>query len=134
MNDDELWSNYRQVVFRLIDALPQETHFVIITADYPQGRVLPEALRKQCEVQLYKTLRSYSEPCRLYGCSKDLKHCELSFASSNITLAEALSIARAYKQNAIYRVLNNQLYLHACLMTYKSKAKLGAFSERVVAI
>ena len=132
MDDDELWSLYHQVVFRLIDAPPQATHFFIITADYPQGKVLADALRKQRELQLYNALKHYSQPHRLYGCSADMKHCELSFAASNITLAEALKIARDYRQNAIYEVQNNQLYLHTCLMAYRPKAKLGTFLEHLV--
>lgn len=132
MDDDELWAVYQQVVFIPIDKPPQVSHFMIITADYPQGRVLTEELRKQREVQLYETLKSYSEPRRLYGCSIDLKHRELSFAVANMTLDQTLGIARDYRQNAIYETRNNRLYLHACLITYQPKVNLGSFTDRIV--
>ena len=123
---------YQQVVFQLIDPPPQAHYFTIITADYPQGLVLDEALRKQREQQLYEALKCYCQPARLYGCSADLSHRELSFAVTDISFEQALGIAREYHQNAFYEVQNNQLYLHACLMKYRSKVNLGDFSARCI--
>lgn len=134
MDDGELWSVYGQVVFKLIDMPPQATRFMIITADYPQGEVLDEVLRKQRASQLYETLKCYGQPRRLYGCSEDLKHRELSFATPCIALDEALEIARDYKQNAIYEVQKGQLYLHSCLMAYRPKVGLGTFADRIVTV
>ena len=132
MNDDALWSVYQQVVFVIIDAPPQADYFTIITADYPQGQVLDEISRKQREQKLYETLKCYSQPCRLYGCSADLKHRELSFAVTSISFEQTLKIARDYYQNAFYEVQNNQLYLHTCLMKYRPKVCLGNFSVRCI--
>ena len=132
MNEDELWSAYQRVVFKLIDTLPQTTAFTIITADYPQGRTLDETQLKQRRLQLYEDLKYYGQPYRLYGCSRDLRHCELSYATVDITLADTLKIARDYRQNAIYEVQNDRLYLHACLLTHRPKVALGSFTERIV--
>ena len=132
MNNSELWSAYQQVVFELIDRLPQVAHFMIITADYPQGRALTSLQRENRQQQLHQTLMHYSNPCRLYGCSVDLSHRELSFATSDMDLSEALKIARDYNQNAIYEVVDNQLYLHPCLIAFSHKVAVGAFDERIV--
>jgi len=133
MDDGALWSAYQRVVFRLVDTLPRAMDCMIITADYPRGQAVDEEQRQHRAAQLYATLSLYSRLYRLYGCSADFTHCELSFAASGMMLSKALEIARDYQQNALYQVHNDRLYLHGCLMADKRRVALGAFSQRLVA-
>lgn len=133
MDDDRLWSAYQQVVFRLLEPLPTDGSFMILTADYPRGRLLDQEDRLQRQRQLYKDLSRYSEPKRLQGCSADGSHCEPSFAVSGIARDRALYIAAHYQQNAIYQVSSGHLYLVACLIPAKEEVYLGFFGNRIVA-
>lgn len=105
--------------------------FSILTADNPRGEISGAHDNRRAERALGNELSLWCRPLRLQGCSPDGVHCENSFAAA-IAPHLAQTLARRYRQNALYHVDKGVLYLVPCLMADHRKECLGLFAERIV--
>lgn len=126
-----LWELYQNTVFLMPQPLSKRLDFAVITAHNPEGKVLTEAANQKRDLLLQSELitKGYkNQP--LWGCSADLKHKERSWAVV-MDKPSATTLGIRLKQNAIFWVSHDELYLLPCLMQ-ENACHLGRFSERII--
>ncbi|WP_165312195.1 DUF3293 domain-containing protein [Vibrio ziniensis] len=106
-----LWQTYSNVKFDLQHKITFES-YAIITAWNPESDKLSQYENCVNNQHLQNELISYDWYSVRVG-DPDFYWFEESFAV-NMPLEKALKLGRAYRQNAIYYVCNDILYLHSC--------------------
>jgi len=106
----DLPDEYRQVRFKgPVEAIPPE--FRILTAHNPEGVVSPAQVNAEADVHLRAELtRLEFESFPVTGGSPDFSHAESGFGVV-CTRAEALLLARRFRQNGFFEVLGGRVYL-----------------------
>lgn len=104
-------------------------NFAIITAWNPHSCRASDSENKQANASLLRKLQNFNYCKLLVG---DLKRIwlEESFAVE-IPQNLALELAVHYKQNAIYYVHNDRLYLISCIENSVSE-KIGYLSQKII--
>lgn len=134
----DLWEIYQTTCF----VLSEQTNlyqaglclnFAIISARNPEGKEQSSLLNQQAEQSMKQWLnrRGYDYN-RIYGCSPSLDYVEPSLLIDMPDKASAIKLAAKFKQNALFWVSDNQLYLVPCSQISNSKIKLGCFSKRII--
>ncbi|MFP4352602.1 MAG: DUF3293 domain-containing protein [Puniceicoccaceae bacterium] len=102
---------YRTVVFAVGEP-PPEKPFWIVTAWNPEGRPADGAANRKADADLLAALRRTGEtPVRVTGMSPDRSHREPGWSVKD--RETALSLARRFRQEAVYRIDRaGQLHLH----------------------
>lgn len=106
-----LWQAYSNVKFDLQHKMAFE-NYAIITAWNPESDKLSEYENCVNNQRLQNELIGY-DWCSVRVGDPEFYWFEQSFAV-NMPLDKALALGRVYRQNAIYYVCNNMLYLHSC--------------------
>lgn len=130
MKEDKLIKLYTTTVFlqQQIKVLPNT--FAIVTAYNPRGKIISNESNLHNNSLLTKQIASLKH-WGIIGCSPDLSYQEPSFAIE-IAKHDALKLAAGYKQNAIFWVEGNKLYLEAVLMNFEKSILVGEFTDRLV--
>ncbi len=134
----DLWEIYQTTCF----VLPEQTNlfqaglcrnFAIISARNPEGKEQSSHLNRQVEQSMKQWLnkRGY-DYSRIYGCSPSLDYVEPSLLIDMSDKATATKLAAKFKQNALFWISDNQLYLMPCSQISNSKVNLGVFSKRII--
>ncbi|MCE2594444.1 DUF3293 domain-containing protein [Motilimonas cestriensis] len=124
-----LWFAYQQTHFKWHQLKLSASNFVIVTAYNSKGIVQSRYANHVAHRELLRYLRIHRKvfSC-LSGMSVDGAHVELSVAVA-CSVKEGKAIALKFKQNAMYWVNDDQLYLQSVLMD-RGQIHLGAFSLR----
>ena len=126
-----LWLLYQDVVFEIEQPLSERLSFAIITAYNPQGMHLTLGHNLTLDKALLADIDKLKVPYRrLLGCAPDRSHIEASWAVAT-DKQTACHLALKYRQNAIYWVENNLLYLIPCLLNEYDEVCLGGYAKRV---
>ncbi len=134
----DLWEIYQTTCF----VLPKNTNlkkadlcrnFAIISARNPEGKEQSLQQNQQAEQTMKQWLNSHSyDYSRIYGCSPGLDYVEPSLLIAMPDKASAISLATMFRQNALFWVSNNQLYLVPYSQISNSEINLGIFSKRLI--
>lgn len=102
---------YRTVVFAVGDPPPGKP-FWVLTAWNPEGRPTNADANRKADAELLEALRRAGEkPVRVTGMSPDKSHREPGWSVENGETA--LSLARLFRQEAVYRIDRaGQLHLY----------------------
>lgn len=131
--NSELWTLYQSTVFALEQRFSPDFSFAIVTAFNPLGENLSCGQNALLDNELQEAINDRSILARsIYGCSPDLSHWEKSWAIFT-EKDQAIAIAKSFRQNAMYWVELDQLYLVPALMTQEEEVALGPFSQRLLA-
>ncbi len=134
----ELWEIYQTTCFVFSeDASLQKTdlcrNFAIISARNPEGKEQSLHLNLQTEQSMKQWLNRHGYNCnRIYGCSPSLDYVEPSLLIDMPDKACAIKLAAKSRQNALYWISDNQLYLVSCSQISNSEVNLGVFLKRVI--
>ena len=119
---------YLNTVFKCDEELPSQ--FLIVSAYNPLGRRAPIARNLHQDSTLKAMLDSQGyQSWRIIGQSQDAQHQEPSWAF-NVSLAEGKRIAKIFRQDALYQVLDDLLILHDC--DSNANQALGDFTSRLL--
>jgi len=103
--------------------------FHIITAFNPKT-ILSEPENIAADTRLLTQLEQEQiAHFRITGCSADLVHQEPSWAIVDISLERAIEIGHHYVQNAIFEVLNGEVFVVSC--DTLARRSIGQFQERL---
>jgi hypothetical protein len=133
-----LWETYQTTCF----LLPENTslqkadlcrNFAIVSARNPEGKEQSLHLNLEAENTLKQWLnrRGYNYN-RIYGCSPSLDYVEPSLMVDMPDKTCAIEAAAVFRQNALFWVSDNQLYLVPCSQISNSEVNLGVFSKRLI--
>ncbi len=126
-----LWQTYKTTVFLSCDNFPALKQFAIVTAWNPNGKLALSDDNFKSDKTLNDLLVQQQLPqYPIYGCSPDLTYREKSRAVE-IDKATAVKIGKQFRQNAIFWVENDKLFLIPCLLQEKEEC-IGDFSSRIV--
>ena len=104
--------------------------FHIITAFNPK-KILPEPENHAADTRLRTQLEQEQVAhFRITGSSADFTHQEASWAISGISLGRAIEIGRQYGQNAIFEVLNGEVFVVNC--DTLERRSIALFQERLI--
>ena len=119
---------YQNAVFEVEDVLP--SHFFIITAYNPKGLSAPMSrnLHQDATLKSVLTQRGFS-PVRVTGRDQSNTHREPGWGVQ-LEADDALQIAKLFKQEAYYEVVEGSLKLIEC--GTQNIIELGEWSLRVV--
>ncbi|MEE9412266.1 MAG: DUF3293 domain-containing protein [Methylococcales bacterium] len=134
----DLWEIYQTTCF----VLPEKTNllqarlcrnFAIISARNPESKEQSLYLNLQAEKTMKQWLnkRSYDYK-RIYGCSPSFDYVEPSLLIDMPDKTCAIEAAAAFRQNALFWVSDNQLYLVSCSQISNAEVNLGVFSKRLI--
>ncbi len=119
---------YRTAVFAVGDP-PPEKPFWILTAWNPEGRPADADANRKADAELLEALRRTGEnPVRVTGMSPDKAHREPGWSVGN--RETALSLARRFHQEAVYRI-DGGGRLHLREMRTGTEEDLGEWEPRV---
>lgn len=103
--------------------------FAVITAHNPEGERHAEAANEQLDSELAAACRERGLRCwRVIGASEDSTHAEAGYGVQT-DLGTALSLARRFRQEAIYWVNAGHLSLVSCI--WSAVIPLGLWDARV---
>ncbi len=88
-------------------SLPIDPPLFVITASNPFGTVLPPVINEDRHLRLLRAigeLRSDASLIETIGCSQDGQWEEQGWGISSLSLEKALSLARMFNQEAIFRL------------------------------
>ncbi|MFZ4594504.1 MAG: DUF3293 domain-containing protein [Verrucomicrobiaceae bacterium] len=122
---------YFETHFRISDFVPEwPESFIIITAYATTGRQWTDAQNASADRQLEHELKSTGLlVARVTGYSPETGHAEPSWAAG-ISWQEACDLGVKYKQDAIYVVKNDALFVTFC-DERRTLVPIGAFRERL---
>ena len=122
---------YFETHFRISDFVPEwPESFIIITAYATTGRQWTDAQNASADRQLEHELKSTGLlVARVTGYSPETGHAEPGWAAG-ISWQEACDLGVKYKQDAIYVVKNDDLYVTFC-DERRTLVPIGAFRERL---
>jgi len=128
----ELWGLYQHTVFLMSQPLSKTISFAIVTACNPAGKSCSDAHNLCLDKRLQASILALRCPFRaLVGASPDLSHQEKSWALL-VDKPEAIRLAEAYQQNAIYWVEQDRLLLTPVLLApLVEETPLGSFRARL---
>jgi len=128
----ELWKVYQHTVFLMAQPLSKAVSFAIVTACNPAGKNCSDAYNQCLDKRLQASILALGCPFRsLVGASPDLSHREKSWALL-LDKHEAIQLAEAYQQNAIFWVEQDQLSLIPVLLApWVEETPMGSFCARV---
>ena len=122
--------------------LPEKTNLLqaglcrnlaIISARNPEGKEQSLHLNLQAEKTMKQWLnRQGYDYNRIYGCSPSLDYIEPSLLIDLPDKTCATEVATMFKQNALFWITDNQLYLLPCKYLLKPEVNLGVFSKRII--
>ena len=105
-------------------------NFHIITAFNPK-KILTEQENHIADTRLRTQLeQDQIAHFRIIGCSADFTHQEASWGVVGISLGRAIEIGRQYGQNAIFEVLNGEVFVVNC--DTLERRSIGLFQERLI--
>lgn len=129
---DALLPAYFETHFRpssSVSAWPEE--FAVITAYATTGETWSDAQNAAADRALEAELRETGRlPCRLTGFSPSTGHAEPGWAVE-LSWEAACEIGRRYRQDAVYFVRGDLLYVTCCDLNRRKLIPVGAFRERV---
>lgn len=125
--DAALWHSYSNSFFHFPSEWKSE-RFAVITAWNPAS--IMRSNQENCiSNQSMKTRLKGLHFCSVRVSDEACSWSEESFAVE-MTLSDALNLARAFQQNAIYFVEHGVLFLVSCLSNQKRES-LGPFKKRI---
>jgi hypothetical protein len=134
----DLWGIYQTTCFVFPEDASLQTadlcrNFAIISARNPEDKEQSLHLNLQTEQSMKQWLnrRGYDYN-RIYGCSPGLDYVEPSLLIEMPDKACAIKLAAKFRQNALFWISGNQLYLVSCSQISNSEVNLGVFSKRVI--
>lgn len=127
--DQALWNAYQHSFF-FVDKKPQFSRFCVITAWNPNSLVCTAEQNKQANDALEKELRPYKYETILVG-DYHKSWTEESYAVE-LSRFDSTKLAKKYRQNAVYYVQNDQIYLIPCVDCGRAETQIGCFSQRVI--
>ena len=105
-------------------------NFMIVTAYNPMGRKAPPSRNQHQDITLKSILtQNQAVIWRVTGQSVDGQHQEPGWAFQ-APLEEGKRIAKIFRQDALYQVIEGQLLLHDCMSD--SVVNLGTFDAKIV--
>ncbi|EGQ8069243.1 DUF3293 domain-containing protein [Vibrio parahaemolyticus] len=126
--DVSLWNAYSESFFHF-EAEWHTSSYAVITAWNPYSNLRSKKENCISNQELEKQLKHANYVLVNVG-ERSFEWCEESFAA-DISLEEAVRLAKAFQQNAIYYVIDGDLYLVACAAPSK-KHWLGKINDRLV--
>lgn len=128
----ELWGLYQSTKFIPTLPFPDWSQFAIVTAYHPLGQITEADKNTKLQQQLMEELsRKGINYWPVVGCSPDRSYQEPSLAI-HTDKTTALELARMFKQNAIFWVEFDKLWLIPCWMQGQSDALIADFSQRLL--
>lgn len=134
--EETLWDAYKNVYFFVSQGLGSRQfyqnvrEFCIITAWNPHSVLLSQAENREKNHALeYELLKQKYEKI-LVG-DRDRSWTEESYAVE-LSRIDSTKLAKKYRQNAIYYVQNDQIYLIPCVDCGRSEIQIGCFSQRAI--
>jgi hypothetical protein len=134
----DLWEIYQTTCFVFPDQSALQStdfhrDFAIISARNPEGRQQSDQLNQQAEQGMQQWLiRNGYENCRIFGCSPTLDYVEPSFLVYMLGKENAVELAILFRQNALFWVSDDRLYLVPCDALSNTEVDLGVFSKRLL--
>lgn len=101
--------------------------FAIITANNPNGELLNFQENKKLNDLLQQQITQY-DLVEIIGASTDLTHQEPSFAVE-ISLKEAVRIAKIFNQNAIFWVSKGEVFIVSAGLCFQTR-EIGRFEQK----
>ncbi|WP_440905837.1 DUF3293 domain-containing protein [Catenovulum sp. SX2] len=127
-----IWQIYKNVVFEFGQLLSPNLDFAIITAHNPLGQVCSAGQNALLDRVLQQDIAELGVPYRsLFGCDAAKSHMEKSWAIAT-DKNMAIRLAKHHKQNALYWVADDKLYLVPALMVGVQEEFIGRFSDKVI--
>ncbi|NRA60226.1 MAG: DUF3293 domain-containing protein [Psychrobium sp.] len=132
----DLWRLYEESVFKFNDINVTDGEFCVITGCNPLGKLLTASKNYCLNRELAHDLRqlnlSFSP---LIAGNKTFSHVENSFKVS-CDKAQAVALGRKWRQNAIYWIKDDLLYLLPCCINDHTEHKfletfIGSFQKRI---
>ncbi len=136
----DLWNLYQTTCFvfpdqSILHATDFHGDFAIISARNPQGTQLSAQLNQQAEQKMKQWLiRSGYEYSRVFGCSPSFDYVEPSFLIYMLGKESAVGLALLFRQNALFWVSDDRLYLVPCDALSNTEVDLGVFSKRLIQV
>ncbi|PWI35334.1 DUF3293 domain-containing protein [Vibrio albus] len=124
-----LWNAYQEIFF-FADKKPKFNQFCIITAWNPHSYLCSEEQNKKANSALKSELQPYKYEPILVG-DRNKIWTEESYAVE-LSRLDSTKLAKKYRQNAIYYVQNDQIYLIPCIDCGRAETLIGCFSQRVI--
>ena len=119
------------VFYGPVPAAGWPSDFHVITAYNPK-KILTEQENHIADTRLRTQLEQEQVAhFRITGCSADFTHQEASWGVVGISLGRAIEIGRQYGQNAIFEVLNGEVFVVNC--DTLERRSIGLFQERLKA-
>lgn len=127
---EELKPEYRNPRFRCSqESLPEE--FRIVSAYNPDGKDTEEAANKIADEALLKLLSDRGYPhFRVIGGNSDFTHAEPGYGIV-CSQAEALGLAREFRQDAIFEVIGGRVLLLSAKSTNSKPELIGKWIDLV---
>lgn len=134
--NQELWRLYQYTVFVLercyANQLEDQSSWAVISARNPRGEIIQAGFNRaneaHCRYQLNQMGLDYF---RIYGCSPTLDFIEPSYCIKVSSKTFALEFARQYRQNAMFWIEADQLWLVPIGVSLFQDMHLGCFAERI---
>ncbi|MBE1300272.1 MAG: DUF3293 domain-containing protein [Alteromonadaceae bacterium] len=124
-----LWEKYKAVKFRIGTSFPDFQAFAIVTAYNPKSILYSEKTNQLRQQKLCRYLeKSQLKYRRVVAGNTDFTYFEPSLAIET-NIAQASNLAKLYGQNAIYFVIDENLFLLPILVKYVEKENLGKFAD-----
>lgn len=135
-----MWLSYQTTLFywpeqsphlaTKLAALPDS--FIILTACNPKGAVVTDDKNAILHDNLRNTLLAQQLNCfEITGTSPDLSHQETGFAIG-VSVEQGITLGCQFRQNAIYYIEHDELWLVPVLMNQVQKTYLGRFTNRLI--
>ncbi|MFY2509640.1 DUF3293 domain-containing protein [Vibrio pectenicida] len=124
--DELLWQQYSDPYFKFTHSLGFE-EFAIITAWNPNSQWQPKVENDRSNHSLVEEF-GHTYFSEVYVGDRNFNWVETSFAVV-ISEQQALYLGQKYQQNAIYYVMNDELFLLSCLAD-QTKVSLGSCLQR----
>ena len=130
---DPLKDEYRQVHFRCDQAvLP--TSFFIVTAHNPDGTTVDAEANQRADEELRAEIRHLGyEAFGVTGGNADFTHAEPGWGFP-CTREEALSLARRFRQDAVFEIREGQVILISALESPTPDEAIGAWGDLVTMV
>ncbi|MCH9697414.1 MAG: DUF3293 domain-containing protein [Gammaproteobacteria bacterium] len=138
--NEELWQLYQNTVFVLNNSLVkcgewQSGNWAVISVRNPRGEIIQAELNRVNEASCRRQLNHKGlEYFRIYGCSPTLDFIEPSYCIKVPSKTFARGFADQYRQNAIFWIEADQLWLVPIEVSPFQDAHLGCFSKRILGI
>lgn len=125
------WQIYKKVVFEFRQPLSANLDFAIVTAHNPLGQICSSGQNSTLDRMLQNDIIALRVPYRcLLGCDATKSHVEKSWALA-VDKDVAIRLAKQYRQNALYWITNDKLYLVPALMNGYQEEYIGKFSDKL---